>query len=177
MRTPIETNQKFVFRLEDFVYASLIVYFLIFGTFSHQVITFNSAKNSAIPFIFMICLVGICIIVPALLIFLSYRRRLQYDYFVEDESILCERNGREIFHIPFKKIVSVRVYNKRGTQGSIIFYTDLSSKDYIFSYFPVANIMPLSLYGLTRKKINLVKNRKELLTAIYRVNPKVYFIE
>lgn len=178
MRTPIETNQKFIFRSEDFIYLFLIVYVLPFGTFAYQVIKANNTKNSTAPTTFMICLIGVCIIVPSLLIFLSYRRRLQNRYFVEDESIIREKDGREIFRIPFKEIISVRVYNKRGIQGSIIFFTNQASKQYASNfYFPVHNMVPLSVFGFTRQKINLVKNRKTLLTAIYLVNPKLHFID
>lgn len=178
MKTPIETNQKFVFRLEDFIYLFLIIYIMPFGAFAYQVVRENSAKNSIVPIIFMTGLIGICITIPSLLIFLSYRRRLRDLYFVENESIIRERNGKEIFQIPFKEIVSVGVYNKRGTQGSIVFFTTSRSKNFTLydSVYRFTNT-PLAAFGFTRKKINLVKNRKTLLTTIYLVNPNLHFVD
>lgn len=176
MKTPIETNKKFVFRLEDFIYLFLIVYVVPFGAFAYQVIKYNCTKDSMIPSIFIICLIGICIAMPPLLIFLSYRRRLQDLYFLENESIIRERNGKEIFRIPFNEIISVGVYNKRGTQGSIVFFTSPASKNLTFyDSFYKFNNTPLAAFGFTQKKINLVKNRKTLLTAIYLVNPTLHF--
>lgn len=177
MKTPIETNQKFVFRLEDFIYLLLIAYILPFGTFIYQTVKHNSQKDSTIPQIILICLIGMCITAPISLILLSYRKRIQDRYFIEDESIIRIRNGKKLFQIPFKEIISVRVYNRKGKQGSIVFFTNLSSRNYSSIYFPLNSMIPVSIYGLTKKKINLVKDRKKLLTAIYLANPNLHFID
>lgn len=175
MKTPIETDQKFTFRLEDFIYVFLLVYLVPIGALGYELSKNSDQKNAPIIITTGLILIGIAL--PVLLIFFSYRKRLKDRYYIEDESIIRERNGKEIFRIPFKEIISVRVNNKKGTQGSIIFFTDKSSKYYSFSYFPLNNMVPLSLYGFTRKKINLIKNRKQLLTAIYIANPNLHFID
>lgn len=175
MKTLIETNKKFVFRLEDFIYIFSLVYLIPFGFAIYQITKHSQQKNSTVIPVFSMIFVGFAIV--SLLIYLSYRKRIRDQYYIEDESIVRERDGKEIFRIPFGEIVSVRVYNKKGTQGSIIFYTDQSSKHLSYSYFPLNNMVPLSIYGLTKKKINLITNRKGLLTQIYLINPNLHFIE
>lgn len=173
MKTPIETNQKFVFRLEDFIYILLDAYLLPIGG---VIYTFIGAKNP-IPSLIILCAIGITI--PTTLILLSYKKRLQNRYYIENETIIKERNGKEIFRIPFKEIISVRVNNKKGTQGTIIFFTEQRSKNFEFSsfYSPFSYNTPFAAYGFTKLKIDLIKNRKQLLTAIYRVNPELHFID
>ncbi len=176
MRIPIETNQKFVFRLEDFIYIFCILYIYPIAFAVYNISLHSRFKNSAV--IIIAGLILTCLMIQSLMIYLSYRKRLQDDYYVEHETIIRERNGQEIFRIPFKEIVSVRVYNKRGAQGSIVFFTHQASKKYSANfYFPMHSMVPFSVLGFTKNKINLVKNRKQLITAIYLVNPNLHFIE
>lgn len=178
MKTQIETNQNFVFRLEDFIYIFLDVYLIPIGAFFYMILQLYKRQDSLIPFIIIVSVIGIAM--PTILILLSYKKRLQDLYFIEDESIIRERNGKEIFRIPFNQIVSVRVNNKRGTQGTVIFFTDPRSKNFEFSFFNSAfnrYNTPIAAFGFTRKKIDLIKNRKQLITAIYLVNPDLHFID
>lgn len=173
MRQTIETNQKFALRMEDFIYLFLNIYLIPVGGF-----IFLFTRSTDITLIFII-LGTVGISTSTILILWSYKKRLQNHYYIEDETIIKERNGKEIFRIPFKEIVSVRVSNKRGNQGSIIFFTEQRSKHFEFSawHTPVVTYnTPLAAFGFTEKKIDLIKNRKQLLTAVYRVNPELHFI-
>lgn len=172
MRIPIETNENFVLRLEDFIYIFLNTYLIPLG----GLILLFTGSTDTTPIFLILGTVGMA--TSTIIILLSYKKRLQNHYYIEDGTIIKERNGQEIFRIPFKEIVSVRVNNKRGTQGSIVFFTDPRSKHFIFydSFFGF-NKTPLAAFGFTDKKTDLVKNRKQLLTAIYRVNPELHFMD
>lgn len=155
MKTPIETNQKFIFRLEDFVYLFLNAYLIPLG----GIIYLFVRPTNMIPFIITISVIGFTSSI--MLILFSYKRRLQYNYYIEDETIIKERNGKDIFRIPFKEIVSVRINDKKGTQGSVVFFTEPRSKHFTHydTFYGFYNT-PFAAFGFTKKKIDLVKNRK-----------------
>ncbi len=131
MRIPIETNRKFVLRLEDLIYLLTSLYLLPIGILTYHIFWFN--HRIGIQLSTILTIFGLCLAISILMIFLAYRNRIQNLYYLEDETIIKERNGKEIFRIPFKKIVSVRVNNKKGTQGTIIFFTNPRSKSFKFS--------------------------------------------
>jgi hypothetical protein len=177
MRTEIETQKKFTLRLEDIIYFLFGIFIFLIGLFISNIIRHNSLPTSNIWIKAVIISAAIGIGIPSLFIFLSYRKRLKDRYYFENGSILRKRDEQIIFRIPIEKIVSVRLNNKKGNTGTIILFTNEASKNYFFTYTPFNMMIPIALYGLTKNKINLALDRKKIVTEIYKVNPKLNFIE
>ena len=175
MKEYIETNSKFRFRLEDF----MIIYFATFiSFFCCLFLYFYFDVTHKIPFLGIIFLALIYILSYSLIIYLSYKKRIKYLYYIENDCFVKMSENQIIWQIPLSKIVSIRVYNKKEKEGSIIIYTNKESLDYWFSFFsfPVKTMMPISLFGFTKNKIDLVLDRKHLVTQIYLTNNKLNFI-
>ncbi len=177
MKTEIETQKKFTLRLEDIVYFLFGILLFLIGLYISTIIRLNSLPTSISWKIVIVISVIIGIGLPLLLIFLSFKRRLKDIYYFENGSIIRQRDEQIIFNIPIAKIVSVRINNKKGNAGTIILFTNEASKNYFFTYTPFNMTIPLPLYGLTKNKINLASDRKKIVTEIYKVNPKLNFIE
>lgn len=177
MKTEIETQKKFTLRLEDIVYFLFGILLFLIGLYISTIIRLNSLPTSNSWKIVIVISVVIGIGLPLLLIFLSFKRRLKDIYYFENGSIIRQRDEQLIFNIPIAKIVSVRINNKKGNAGTIILFTNEASKNYFFTYTPFNMTIPLPLYGLTKNKINLATDRKKIVTEIYKVNPRLNFIE
>lgn len=177
MKIEIETHKKFTLRLEDIIYFIFGIFLFLIGLFVSNIIRYNSLPTSIIWIKAIVISAAISIGLPTLLIFLSYRRRLKDSYYIENASIIRKRDEQIIFKIPITKIVSVRINNKKENRGTIILFTNEASKNYFFTYTPFNMMIPLALYGLTKNKINLASERKKIVTEIYKVNPKLNFIE
>lgn len=177
MKTEIEIQRKFRLRLEDIIYFLFGIFLFLIGLFISNIIKYNSLPTSIVwkKAIIISAVIGIGL--PALLIFLSYKRRLKDSYYFENGSITRKRDEQIIFKIPISKIVSVRLNNKKKDSVTIILFTNEASKNYFFTYTPFNKTIPVALYGLTKNKINLALDRKKILTEIYIVNPKLNFIE
>jgi hypothetical protein len=176
MTTVIETNPKFKFRLEDYVYSSLVIHGFLISLFIYSIQSQNAVNNND-KALFMVVFNLFFLALAAFLIYISFQKRLKIKCIIEDDYLIKYYDDRMIFKIPLKEIVSIRINDRRANEGSIIFLTNLQSKDYTFAYIPFMMPVPLALYGLTKFKINLVKDRKWLVTKIYEANPKLNFIE
>jgi hypothetical protein len=176
MTTVIETNPKFKFRLEDNVYSSLIIFGILISMFVYSIQVKNEV-NINTRIIFLIVFNLFWVILSIFLIYLSYKKRQSVKCFIEDDFLIKYIGSRMVFKVPLNEITSIRINDKRGTEGSIIFFTNEQSKNYTFAYLPFFIPVPLALYGLTKFKINLVLDRKWLVTKIYEANPKLNFIE
>lgn len=176
MKTEIKTHQKFIIRLEDVYYLILGVILIIFGFIISKMVKENVGDSSFLPTkIFLIFIVS-GVSISILLIFLSFKKRQKDKYFMTDDVIVRERNGKKIYELPIRKIVSIRVNNKKGARGTIIFFTNEASKDYFFTYTPFNMKMPMEIFGLTSMKINLALDAKSLLQEIHKINSKINYI-
>lgn len=176
MTTVIETNPKFKFRLEDYVYSSLMIFGFLISLFVYSILSKSSVNNNA-RIIFMLVFNLFWLALAIFLIYLSFKKRLNIKCVIDDNNLIKYINNRIVFKIPLNEIVSIRINDKRGKEGSIIFFTNARSIDYTFAYIPLFIPVPLALYGLTKFKINMVLDRKWLVKKIYEANPKLNFIE
>jgi hypothetical protein len=176
MTTVIETNPKFKFRLEDYVYSSLVIFGFLISWFIYSIQSQNGV-NTTDRILFMVVFNLFCLALAAILIYFSFKKRLKIKCMIADDYLIKYKNDLLIFKIPLKEIVSIRIYDKRANEGSIVFFTNAQSKNYTFAYIPIVQPVPLALYGLTKFKINLVTDRKSLVTKIAQANPKLNFIE
>jgi hypothetical protein len=117
------------------------------------------------------------LLIPIALILSAYRNRKKEQCWIEDDAIVKYRRETLIFKIPLNKIVSIRVQDRKGNSGSIIFFTNDASKNYWHTYIPINVYLPMSVYGLTEQKINHIKDRKWLIRQLLEVNPQLHFIE
>ncbi|WP_341899901.1 hypothetical protein [Fluviicola taffensis] len=176
MTTVIETNPKFRFRLEDYVYSSLVAHGFLISLFVYSILSQNAVNNED-KVLFMVIFNLFFLALATFLIYNSFRKRWKIKCIIEDDYLIKYYDGRMIFKIPLKEIVSIRINDRRGNEGSIVFFTNAQSKNYTFAYIPFIVPVPLALYGLTKYKINRVTDRKWLVTKLYEANPKLNFIE
>ena len=171
------TNERFIFRLEDVFYSLIAVFTGLIWIFVLNVFKkiFKDGFQMGVTVFLVLLLCGI--VVSFGLIWHSYQLRKKETYFIEDESISKCQNGQQVFKIPMKEVISVRINNKRGSRGTIILFTKKESLNYFFSYLPINMFVPLTLFGLTSQKMNLIADRKFVVTEIYKQNPKLNIIE
>lgn len=170
----IETNQKFRFRLED----RMVVYFASILTFLFSCFLFFFYSTSHIfPIIGIIILALLYVSTCTIIILLNYKERTKDIYYIYNECIFRERQNQVIYKIPLSAIISVRIYNKKGKEGSILLYTNKESLNYYFAFLGMQQMIPLSLFGFTKFKINLASDRKKIVTQIYLANNKLNFID
>ncbi len=178
MKTEIKTaNERFIFRLEDVFYSLIALFAGLLGFFVLNIFINHLPEDilTGVMVSSLVFFMGVCASIG--IIWNSYRERKHDRYFIEEEAIVKYVRNQRVFRIPFNSIVSVRINNKRGKQGTIILFTDKKSLDYSFMYLPFFMSIPMALYGLTDKKINLATDRKFLVTEIYKRNPKLNIIE
>lgn len=176
MKTIIETNPKFRFRLEDYVYSSLVIVGFLISMFVYFILSKVSIEFGN-KLLFMIIFNLFCIVLVVLLIHSSFKNRLRAHCYIEDECLIKYFDDKLVFKIPLNEIVSIRINDRRVNEGSIIFFTSERSKEFTFAYIPLFIPVPAALYGMTKFKINLVKDRKWLVTKLVQANPKLNFIE
>lgn len=170
----IETNQKFRFRLED----RMVVYFASILTFLFSCfLVFHHSVSGKFPLFGITILKLLYLSTCAITIYSDYKERKNDIYYVLDDHIYRENQNRTIYKIPLTSIVSIRIYNKRGKEGSILLYTNKESLNYYFAFLGMQQMIPLSLFGFTKFKINLASDRKKIVTQIYLANNKLNFID
>ena len=174
MKTRIETRSGFNMRNEDYFY--IVIFVLPFLLTSTLFFMYDWGNNLAGLLVFIAVNI-LFLLAPILLILISHRKRKKELCWIEDDTIVKYRNHALVFKIPLSRIVSIRVQDRKGDSGSIIFFTNEASKNYWHTYTPINVSINLEVYGLTKNKINHVKNRKSLIHRILEVNPKLHFIE
>ncbi|PHR28238.1 MAG: hypothetical protein COA38_12375 [Fluviicola sp.] len=176
MKTEIETVKEFRIRHEDLFFLG----FLLILSLPFNGIFFGIANSSDTPsgflyfaqIMFNILIIGTAVFHA----WYYFQIRKEETAYVLDGRIIKKQNAQVIFDYPMNSIVSVRIQNKKGIEGTIILFTNQESLKYFIAY-GLNNGGQLSTHGFTDYKISCVKNRKWLLTEIYKVNPKLHFIE
>lgn len=175
-RIDIETSKEFRIRHED-IYLFLA---LAIGSFPLHAILLSASKNYPdFRFGIVIALVIFDVLLLGVVIFNSwyhFRERLSETAYIENGRIVKTQKGLVIFDYPLSSIVSVRTQNKKGNEGTIILFNTKESLNYTIMYGMHSRIR-LSCHGFTDYKIDFVKNRKWLVTEIYKANPKLHIIE
>ena len=176
-RIDIEIIKEFRIRHEDYYFAlTLLMVALMFNT---MFVTIGLRGTfSMTPIIIGLIIFDLLLI--AAVIFNSwyhYKERLTEKIYIENGRVIKTQRGLVIFDYPLESIISVRIQNKKGNEGTVILFTDPRSLNYSIMYGMPNKFTPFACHGFTDYKVSFAKNRKLLVTEIYKVNPKLHFIE
>ena len=173
----IETSKKFRIRHEDYYF---FVALILLSLPIHAILISAGQAALGSTTAVIIGLIVLDFLLLGTVLFNSwyhFRQHLSEKTFIENGRIIKTQNGHVIFDYALSSIVSIRIQNKKGNEGTVILFTDKRSVNYAIMYGMPGNKTPLDCHGFTDYKVSFVKDRKALVTEIYKANPNLHFIE